>query len=297
MQRIGAMTASVLLVALALPGCGGGANATTTVRYRPANPEAIAGATEAAVATTGDAATTETGVGSWKGKVVYEGDFRQLPPTYEKGAAPKDPAVCGTEATPDESVVVNGGGLANVFIYLPKAPKGALPPPSPEPVLFDQKFCVFQPHALVVRTGQTMKILNADSVLHNTHTYPVRNTGFNKGVNQNDRSGVELIYTQPEKEPFQVKCDVHPWMLAWHLPIDHPFAAVSGPDGQFEIKDLPAGKHTFRVWHEKGGELVKALSITIKPNETTAIDIPVAAAKLSQFQGPAPRVIQLSSTR
>ena len=36
---------------------------------------------------------------------------------------------------------------------------------------------------------------------------------------------------------------------------DHPYMAVTDEDGKFEIKNLPAGKHTFKVWHEKVGYL------------------------------------------
>lgn len=291
----------IVAAVMSLAGCGGGANAKTTVTYRPSKPDEAAATADsgtATAATTGaDTAVAAGGVGSIKGRVVFQGDPPSGAPKYAKGAAPKDPQVCGVEAIPDETVVVNNGGLANVFIYLGKAPKGAIPPASTEPVVFDQKSCIFKPHALIVRTTQPVKVLNDDAALHNTHTYPKRNTGFNQGVQPNDRSGVDLVYTKPEAEPLQVGCDVHPWMIAFHLPVDHPFAAVSGSDGTFEIKDLPAGKHEFKVWHEKAGVLEKAFAITVKAGETVEIEIPVGAGKLAGFEGPQPKVIQLSSTR
>jgi plastocyanin len=296
-QRLIGVGATLLNVCVLLSGCGGGAGATPTVRYLPSQPDAT-GATTDTIAAPGAATEVATGgIGTLRGRVVYQGDPPNLPPLYAKGAAPKDPEVCGAEAAPNQSIVVNNGGLANVFIYLAKAPAGEIPAAPSEPAIFDQKYCVFKPHALLVRTGQTVKVLNDDNVLHNTHTYPKRNTGFNKGVAQNDRDGVDLVYSRPEAQPLQVGCDVHPWMIAWHLPLDHPFAAVSSDDGTFEIKDLPSGKHQFKVWHEKGGELEKALAVVIKPGETTEIEIPVPAAKLSQFQGPAAKSIQLSFNR
>ncbi len=277
--------AILMTVTCAIVGCGGGAAVKTTVRYRPSNPDAIGGDAAVAAATPdgaavpGDAAAS--GIGSFVGTVVVQGEFAPLPAKYAKGAAPKDTEVCGVEQIPDDSVVVNDGKLANVFIYLAKAPKSAPAAPT-EPIIFDQKSCIFKPHALVVQTKQPVKILNSDAALHNTHTYPSRNSSFNQGVKPNDTVGVDLIYTRAESEPFQVGCDVHPWMIAYHLPVDHPYAAVSGPDGKFEIKDLPAGKHEFKVWHEKGKLLQKSLVVTIKPNEPTEMEIPVPASKLAQ---------------
>ncbi|MBI1345421.1 hypothetical protein GC163_03950 [bacterium] len=281
-------------------GCGGGASVKPTVTFRPSHIE-VAG-TEAAPETSTSpttAAPTEAavagGFGTLKGRVVIQGNFSPLPPAYEKGAAPKDPSICGVEAIPNETVVVNDGGLANVFIYLAKVPSGVEVPPPGEPLEFDQRVCVFRPHVIVVQTNQIMKVLNDDAVAHNTHTYPKRNSPFNQTVAPNDRSGVELKYGRAETQPFQVGCDIHPWMVAYHLPVDHPWATVSQADGTFEIKNVPSGKMVFKVWHEKGGELEKSLTVEVKPDAETVIEIPVAASKLARFEGPASKLIQLSS--
>lgn len=293
----GLMLGLVVGLLFSASGCGGGAAAHTTVRYRPSRPEAAQEAV--ADATASGAGPTEAaaeGFGSLKGRVTLQGDFASLAPLYPAGGAPKDGSVCGVMAIPDESVVASNGGLSNVFIYLAKAPK-QVPPASAEPVIFDQKSCIFLPHALIVQTGQPLMILNADAALHNTHTFPKRNTDFNQGVQPNDRAGVKLVYARAESQPIQVKCDVHPWMIAYHLPLDHPYAAVSGADGSFEIKNLPAGKHDFKVWHEKGGELQKSLTVTIKANEVTEQEISVATSKLAMQPAPTTKLIQLSSAR
>ena len=304
MIRQPSLSCALLLVAAATAGCGGGASLKPSVTYRPSHPPA-AGSEVADTATPAEATpstvaapTAETGgFGTIRGRVVVQGDFPRLPPLYEKNAAPKDPTICGFESAPNESVIVNDGGLANVFVFLAKVPKGVEIPPPTGDIEFDQRHCVFQPHVLVVQTGQKIKVLNDDAVAHNTHTYPKRNSPFNQTVAPNDRSGVSLTYGRPETLPFQVGCDIHPWMVAYHLPVDHPWAAVTAADGTFEIKNLPSGKQEFKVWHEKGGELERALSVLVKPNETVEIEIPVASTKLSQFAGPAAPVVQLSLNR
>ena len=277
------VTVCAALLLVTGSGCGelvNGANSATTVKYRAASKEAAAETAVAAVATT-DAAPGEGGVGTLKGRVVYVGSYTPLAPLFAKGAAAKDPSVCGAEVIPNESILVKDGGLANTFIYLDKIPKGAVIPAVGDPILFDQKVCVFTPHAMVVRVKQPMKILNADGAAHNTHTYPKKNTAFNSVVQPNDRGGVDLTYGQAEKEPFTVGCDIHSWMTAYHLPLDHPFGVVSAADGTFEIKNLPAGKHEFKVWHEAGKMVEKAFVVTIKPGDNE-VTINVPASKLGK---------------
>jgi plastocyanin len=273
--RSRSVLASLLAIPLTLANCGcgelvNGANLKVAVKYRPSTNEAPTGDASATPAAATEVATSE-GVGILRGKVVYTGAFTPLAPLYEKGADVKDPAVCAAAAAPNESIEVKDGGLANAFIYLKKAPKGTSGAPAESSVIFDQKGCVFLPHALVVRVGQTVNVLNADSIAHNTHTNGKKNTSFNSIVSPNERMGVKLIYKQAEQDPISVVCDVHAWMKAYHLPIDHPYAAVSSENGTFEIKDLPAGKHEFKVWHESagpsGGLLEKALVVTIKPGD------------------------------
>lgn len=267
---------------VALTGCGGGATAATTVTYRPSRPDS-AEADSGAAANTGSTdagAPAAGGFGTLKGRIVVGGTFNPLPPLYAKGAAPKDPAVCGMEAAPYEAVVINDGGLANVFIYLEKLPKGVKPPEaSADPVVFDQKFCVFKPHALTMRTSQTVRVLNSDPVLHNTHTKPERNNEFNQGIQGNTETS--LTYSRAEKRPFSVVCDIHPWMVAYHLPLDHPYATVTSADGTFELPNLPSGKLELKFWHEAGKELEKAYKVEIKPDETTTIEYTVQASKLN----------------
>ncbi|GIX03494.1 MAG: hypothetical protein KatS3mg113_0500 [Planctomycetaceae bacterium] len=295
---------SLAVAAMLLAGCGGGASATPVVKYLPSRPggEQTSSSPASTADNTTEVTSPSSGSGILKGRVVVVGNWQPLSPLYPKGGAPKDNEVCGVEAIPDETVIVNDGGLANVFVYLTKAPAGADLTPPQEPVIFDQKYCVFLPHALIVRTGQVVKVLNDDGALHNTHTYPQRNPVFNQGVKPNDRAGVDLVYSRPENLPLMVGCDVHPWMKAYHLPLDHPFGAVTQSDGRFEIPNLPAGKHSFRVWHEKAGEIQRNLAVTIKPGETTEVEVTVNVSQLAQTPARVPEVrlalgAAMSSTR
>ena len=85
-----------------------------------------------------------------------------------------------------------------------------------------------------MRVGQPLEILNSDPTLHNIHAMPKANTEFNNGQ---PIQGMKMTHTFTAKEvmvPF--KCDVHGWMNAYVGVLDHPYFAVTGKDGKFELK-------------------------------------------------------------
>ena len=130
------------------------------------------------------------------------------------------------------------------------------------------------PHILPIRVdlNQPVLVKSDDSIAHNTHTNPTRNSQFNQAVKANDREGIPVKYTRPESQPIPVTCDYHSWMKAYHFPVDHPYYAITDADGKFTIKGLPAGKHQFIVWQERAGILDRKLEVTIAPDETTTLD-------------------------
>jgi hypothetical protein len=90
-----------------------------------------------------------------------------------------------------------------------------------------------------------------------------------------------------------VACHIHPWERAFILVRAVPYMARTDAGGRFEIKNLPAGDHTFQLWHERTGYLRDVrgagfsidargrMTVTIRPNETTRIE---ASASGSQFK-------------
>jgi len=221
--------------------------------------------------------------GSIKGKVVFKGTLPQLKDLHKAGDTNvKDSPVCAAVNMPNESLVIDekggnekvGYGLANVCLYMQKAPEGYKAPPVPkETVDFDQKGCRFTPHCIVTRVGQTVLVKSGDPIAHNTHTNPVRGKGFNQVIPPNERKGVPLQYDKPERIPVTVKCDLHPFMTAYHCVQDHPFMVFTDAKGEFELKDIPAGKHTFIVWQETAGYLNKTLVVNVVAGKVTPLDL------------------------
>jgi plastocyanin len=273
------------LVALPMSGCGKpshglGHGASTEPRVTVLLAEG-GGAGAAAAAATPTASATIAGYGTFKGRVVVNGAVPQLQPLLAQGAPTKD-AVCSEHAIPDESVVVgSGNGLANVFIYLKKVPGGEIPPPPSEPAVIDQKGCRFLPHAALFRVGQEIVFKNDDPVAHNTAFSPQNAAAFNNIISGNDRNGITYKYAKPEAVPVRAKCDIHAWMGSYHLPLNHPWGAVTGEDGSFEIKGVPGTTVEFVVWHEKADYINRGLKVTIPVDGEITQEIAVDAAKLA----------------
>jgi plastocyanin len=156
-------------------------------------------------------------------------------------------------------VVGAGGELADVVVSLkgvPSASTGASAPP----VVMDQKGCLYVPQILAVQTGQKVVVKNSDPCVHNVHTKPAANAEANQVQMP---GGADLTFTFDKPEPFlKFQCDVHPWMFAWVTVFDHPYFAVSGADGKFTIKNVPAGKYTLEAAHRKLG--VQTAEVEVK---------------------------------
>lgn len=227
------------------------------------------------------------GWGTVSGQIVVNGATPEPILLHAKGAAIKDAEVCAAVDTFSEEVIVDKDtkGLANVFVYLARAKK--IHPDYEKPqdvkVIFDQKGCQFLPHSLFVRAGQTVEVISSDPIAHNTHTYPLRNQAVNVLIAPNTPkgSGVDVSCNVAERMPHQVKCDYHPWMMAYWLVLDHPYAAISGKDGKFTIENLPAGDHELVIWHEKIGYIDRKFSVSVKDGQETSVKpVSVDVAKL-----------------
>ncbi len=287
-NSFGASLLCISSLALFVVGCGDSdtsSTSTATTSSQATNaPRAGSDSTD-----TPEEAETVAGKGNFAGRVVLDGQAPQLELLVKSGDEKvKDAEVCGAHDVPDESMIVGAGnGVANAFVYLRKAPKSFEAAPPAQPVVIDQKGCRFFPHVSIVQVGQAVKVISDDQVAHNVHTFPKRNQGINSLMQPKDREGLELIYKTAESEPLRIACDIHAWMSAFQIVVDHPFAAITDADGRFSIQGLPAGKHEFRIWHEKAGFLERKLVVEIDPDATTEQDLTFGADK---FAGSPPTI-------
>ncbi|MEX0867330.1 MAG: hypothetical protein WD030_08220 [Pirellulales bacterium] len=190
--------------------------------------------------------TTTASAATLKGRFVYDGKA----PAPAKLAITKDTEVCSEHAPVDESLVVGpDGGIQNILIWV--RTKIESPAPEGKPAL-DNLHCRFDPHVLIVHTGQTLELKNSDPVGHNSNITTVMNPATNQSIPPN--GSVDTKFTKEERLPAKVSCGIHPWMTAWVLVVDDTYNAVTKEDGSFEISGLPEGEELeFQVWQEKGG--------------------------------------------
>ena len=173
-----------------------------------------------------------------------------------------DPVCAGkhTSAALSERLITNEKGqLQNVFVYVSKGLEGKEFDVPSEPVVLDQNGCLYKPHVLGVRAGQTIRILNSDGTLHNIHPKPKVNAEFNQAMPKFLKKKDKIFDKAEQMIP--VRCDVHPWMQAHIGVMDHPYFAVSGADGAFTIEGLPDGTYTVTAWHEICGSMDQEVTV------------------------------------
>jgi plastocyanin len=175
----------------------------------------------------------------------------------------------GRRVLDDAVTVAPDGALANAFVELVGE---FLETPVPvDPVFIDQRGCVYRPRVVGIRAGQALQIRNSDDGLHNVHGVSTKRDSFNVG--QPMRS---MIYTAHPRDPgiLELKCEVHPWMTAVVVVVNHPFFAVTGADGAFSLPSVPTGIYDLRAWHERFGTIVS--HVRVDPDREASLDVTYA---------------------
>ena len=162
--------------------------------------------------------------------------------------------------------------MANVFVYVKSGLPDKTYPVPEEPAILDQVGCMYVPHVLGVRAGQTIEIRNSDGTLHNIHAMPKTNRAFNMAMPKTMKKANKVF--SKEEFMFPIKCDVHPWMNAWCAVMSHPYFHTTEKDGKFTIEGLEAGTYEIEAWHEKLG--TRTQKITVGADDSKTVDFSFA---------------------
>ena len=195
--------------------------------------------------------------GNISGRVTFAGTA-PTPAAIQMNADPNC-VKAGGPAMDETLVVGENGAVQNVFVYV-KDGLGHLRFPIPSnTVVLDQRGCHYVPHVLGVQVGQTMEVVNSDPTMHNVNAVAVANREYNTGQPIVGMKSPHTFSTREVMVPF--KCDVHPWMRAYIGVLDHPYFAVTGADGTFQLKGLPPGTYVVEAWHEKMGTQTQTVTV------------------------------------
>lgn len=137
---------------------------------------------------------------------------------------------------------------ADAVIYIEKI-EGKSFPAAKDHALMDQKGLKFHPHVLPILAGTTVDFLNSDDVLHNVFSPDACADKVNLGTWPKGQKR-SFVFKNPGCQAVLL-CNVHPEMEAFVVVCETPYFAVSAADGSYEIKDVPPGKYTLKIWHEK----------------------------------------------
>lgn len=184
-----------------------------------------------------------------RAKIVYDGKA----PARKKVDSSKDPFCAQIEIDADSMLVGENGELQNfVLMFDTRRSKAKVPAEfakAPEATItLDNKNCMFEPHIIFARVGQTIEVLNSDQTGHNANFGFFNNPAQNFLIPVGGKKDLKLVAEEATLMP--VECNIHPWMKAYVIVQEHPYVGISDEAGVIEIENLPVGEVTFLVRHE-----------------------------------------------
>jgi hypothetical protein len=149
-----------------------------------------------------------------------------------------------------EVVVGQAGRLQDVVVLIEGVRAGK--PFVLEETKLETNICQFVPFVSVVRDHHPISVTNLDPVSHDLQVYERDNEHVfimlhRPALTKTGTTDV-VKFTGVRKE-ITMQCGMHPFMQGHGIAVDNPYYALTGLDGTFTIKDLPAGIYRVKAWH------------------------------------------------
>ena len=169
----------------------------------------------------------------------------------------------------EELAVDERGGIKWALIFVTRGLEGQKFSVPTSTVSLDFKGFQISPRVQGIMAGQALSTRNYDSSFHVMHLMPFHSEESNVGFPDFRKPPHIRSFTAPEKA-IKAKCDLHPWEDAWIHVLPHPFFAVTGEDGRFEIKGLPPGRYTLETWQQKCNPRTR--EVVVQAGETATLN-------------------------
>lgn len=227
------------------------------------------------VAALGAACATTDSAATVSGAVKLDGDAPALKEFILDATMQR---ATGERIYREESWLVGADrGLANCVVTLKAKVAGTETKPLAR-MTVDKVGVRYVPHVLVVTPGTEVVLRNKESPCHGFHA-----AGLKNDWNYMVQEGTEQKVTMRGPDRCMITCPVRPYVLGYIVVVDTPYFAVTNAEGNFVIRDVPAGEYQVTVWHEVAGKLTKdagpmeinltaagdqALRYKVKPKDT-----------------------------
>lgn len=164
------------------------------------------------------------------------------------------------------------GGLADALVVL-RGLAAQAPPPPQEPVVLEQRGCLFHPRMVALRAGQPLLVRNLDPTYHEVVGEPEENPAFDL-TQPFEGMETRLIFESPETM-IRVRSGVHPWMEAWISVLPHPWFAVTQENGGFVLEGVPPGEYRLEVHHGELETVVRDLTVAAGEEAVSGLEVEV----------------------
>jgi len=117
----------------------------------------------------------------------------------------------------------------------------------------------FRPRVVVVAAGSTVDFPNSDPFNHNVFSLSEPND-FDLGLYGRGHSGSHRF-----RHPglVRVYCNIHPGMSGFVVVMGNGWFTQPGADGSFTVPDVPPGRYTLKVWHERANETSQEITVPV----------------------------------
>jgi hypothetical protein len=192
-----------------------------------------------------------------------------LPPP-EPIPAGRDSAVCGRTVA-DSSLQQKGPGLGNVVVWLDGIRAGKAMPQEKR-IEVESNNCMLTPRVQATVAGSAVNVIGHDDFRQHLRFLSAGDSAARVAILLGKDE--QVIPTElPAKVPglVIVRDADHPWPRAYVAVFDHPYFAVTKPDGTFAIDGVPPGTYTLVAWHERTGRTEQ--SVTVAANGAAKADL------------------------